>query len=148
MKKLILISAFIIFISTMAVHAQETNAIKTNNLIVKEAQEENLNNYLEYVKTKIEPNWPFNLYSDEPAIIEIKISKKGELLESKIIKSSGNSDVDEFVINSAKKAAPFEPFPSGFKNPSYIKAQYGFMQIRKYITPNEGKGQTVENNSD
>jgi TonB family protein len=45
------------------------------------------------------------------ALVSIKLGKAGELLESKLAKSSGNDLFDSAVMSAVRKAAPFSPPP-------------------------------------
>ncbi|MBI5893857.1 MAG: TonB C-terminal domain-containing protein, partial [Deltaproteobacteria bacterium] len=53
---------------------------------------------------------------DLMAIISIKISRAGNLMEKWIEKPSGSAAFDNSAIRAIEKAAPFPPLPDVFKS--------------------------------
>ncbi len=50
------------------------------------------------------------------AQVQIKIGRAGELLEARVVKSSGNPLFDSAVLSAVKKAAPFSPPPDHLRD--------------------------------
>lgn len=45
--------------------------------------------------------------------VQIKISKAGQILDTKIVKSSGNVVMDESVMAAARRVTQIDPLPAG-----------------------------------
>ena len=91
-----------------------------------------LKNYLQDVFSKIRENSPM-IATKQPILFEVKILPNGNLLDSKIITSSGNEEFDTEVMKAVKKSAPFNKIPSEIKA-AYIGAKYSFGYEEKYVT--------------
>ena len=68
--------------------------------------------YIRNIENKIKSNWkPVKKERSTRTVAEYTINKKGELLNTKIIQSSGADEVDEQALFAIKNSAPFEPLP-------------------------------------
>jgi TonB family protein len=75
--------------------------------------------YLKKIKQKIETIWtyPQNAYKREEegiTVIKFSINRKGALISSGIVTSSGSTFLDQGTIDVVKSAAPYEPLPPEF----------------------------------
>src|SRR5574344_2057523 len=81
--------------------------------------EQNFGPYMRELQRRIKMNWvPPKGNESKRAVVLFRITKDGELASSpelKIIRSSGDQDVDNAAINAVNLTAPFSPLPSFFK---------------------------------
>lgn len=86
--------------------------------------------YTNAMQEKVKKNWvlPKNLYG-QSSIISVIINKNGEIVDTTILTSSGDSTFDKSALNAIKKSAPFESSSGSDNttiqllfNPNYIKA--------------------------
>lgn len=93
-------------------------ASKVTGEITQELIDLELNAYYLKLRDAIQSKWVFpnDSKKDLMTIINIKISKSGNLMEKWIETSSGNPSYDNSVIRAIEKAAPFPPLPDIFKN--------------------------------
>lgn len=84
-------------------------------------------NYAGLLDKHIKENWflpEFLAKRDYKAQVLVKIDKTGNILEKKIIKSSGNPDYDDSVLNTIQKS---EPFPAPPERLSAVVAVTGII---------------------
>lgn len=82
--------------------------------------------YMKRLQRKIKRNWnPPKADKSKRVLMLFKIAKNGELLDAKIIQSSGNNAIDLAAAKALKKSAPFEPLPKKFKGKS-VDIQFTF----------------------
>ncbi|MFC1567154.1 energy transducer TonB, partial [bacterium] len=86
--------------------------------------------YLTLVQSKITANWDVdNKYGTSKRVVVLfKISKKGELLESKIEESSRDDYYDEAALAAVKKSAPFPPLPQQYDEDT-LNIHFGFSVV-------------------
>ena len=78
--------------------------------------------YISYflrIKRKIEMTWSYPTSSLQrgetgQVVLKITLNKKGKLINSEILKSSGYADLDNEAGDAVYQAAPFGPFPSAW----------------------------------
>ena len=79
------------------------------------------NEYMKNVERRIKLNWnPTTESQNKVIIVLFEISKDGDLLRSKVIKSSGIDSVDKSAIQAIQLTAPFPPLPQSFNRDSII----------------------------
>lgn len=75
--------------------------------------------YMKKLQKDIKKNWnPPKGNSSKRVVVLFKIEKSGKLLETKIKKSSGDTDIDNAAIKAIYDTAPFEPLPKEFTGES------------------------------
>jgi len=92
--------------------------------------------YLKKIKRRIEDIWSyppeaFAAKKEGVSTVAFSIDRRGRLMASKIIKSSGHEALDQGTINVIKMAAPYEPFPAEINlSRLHIQAtfQYSFLR--------------------
>lgn len=52
-------------------------------------------------------------------VVQIKVSRSGQMLASQIVKSSGNAAFDQAALSAVRRAAPFPAAPKGLDKSSY-----------------------------
>lgn len=86
--------------------------------------------YTNNLQEKVKKNWilPKNLYG-QSTILSVVLNKNGEIVDTTILTSSGDSTFDKSALNAIKKSAPFESNSDSdnktvqfFFNPNYVKA--------------------------
>lgn len=104
-----------------------TQAIQNANLVSQDSDinQENLDNEvnktnfrpcMKKIQKKIKSNWhPCSQVGKQNAVAIFKIDKNGQLLDLKILKSSGVQKFDEDAISAIYKTAPFQKLPNSFK---------------------------------
>lgn len=105
------------------VETKEVNIEKKNNqpVVLNSKQMADFNEYMKNVERRIKLNWDPTTESQNKVIIVLfEISKDGDLLRSKVIKSSGIDSVDKSVIQAIQLTAPFPPLPQSFNRDSII----------------------------
>lgn len=65
-----------------------------------------------YVRDKIENAGKARLQGT--SVVQLKVERSGLLVETKLIQSSGDKDVDEFWVRVLNLAAPYPPLPRDF----------------------------------
>lgn len=70
---------------------------------------------------------------DYQAIIEFSIDEKGNLVNSKILESSGCKEVDSAIVKNLKMAAPFPPLPKHFGKKVYTTGRIITVSINKML---------------
>ena len=76
------------------------------------------NRYLGQLKNHVQKNWflpEWLAQKDLRAQIQIKIDKTGNLLEQKLIESSGDATFDELASETVKNSDPFPAPPEKFQ---------------------------------
>ena len=75
--------------------------------------------YLGLVKSKIDEHWKDPLGGGNGMVhVSFTIFPKGNIAMPKIVKSSGESKLDNLAIRAVKNAVPLPPFPKEFKEPN------------------------------
>jgi len=92
--------------------------------------------YLKKIKRRIEDIWSyppeaFAAKKEGVSTVAFSIDRRGRLVASKIIKSSGHEALDQGTINVIKMAAPYEPFPSEINlSRLHIQATFQYRFLR------------------
>ena len=55
-------------------------------------------------------------YTKKDGMALVKLLRNGELVELKLLQSSGNRSFDEAALNALQTAAPYAPFPSKWED--------------------------------
>ena len=75
--------------------------------------------YLGLVKSKIDEHWKDPLGGGTGMVhVSFTIFPKGNIATPKVVKSSGESKLDNLAIRAVKNAVPLPPFPKEFKEPN------------------------------
>lgn len=75
--------------------------------------------YTQLVREKIKPHWllPSDLMSKRlKCLVQVFISRQGELLDLNIFEGSGNEEFDQRAIQAIKTFAPFPPPPASIRD--------------------------------
>jgi TonB family protein len=92
--------------------------------------------YLKKIKTRIERVWTyprpaFAQKKEGISTIKFSINKKGRLLGSSIVNSSGYEPLDREAVNAITASAPYEPFPGELKlSRLHIMASFHYRLIK------------------
>lgn len=71
--------------------------------------------YLNNVQMKVEQNWKPPINDESLAVVvEFSIYPNGRISEVRVVKSSGNTMLDNLAVRAVKLAAPFGKIPAGF----------------------------------
>ncbi|HEX2956894.1 MAG TPA: TonB family protein [Chitinispirillaceae bacterium] len=71
--------------------------------------------YLINVQQKLEKNWNPSTENHQLKVqVSFTIDRSGMISEPRIVKSSGNSTLDNLALRAIKLSAPFPPLPPGF----------------------------------
>ena len=127
----------ILFVFTLAFYIRScnnatssVNDVKKLNTPVNNYQKPNESNEQDIDRTDFEPymrdlqkrvkiNWdPPKDSISRKTTLDLKISKKGQLLSMRINKSSGLKSFDEAALRAVETTAPFKPLPENFKGKS------------------------------
>ena len=121
LKKLSFLFLLLLFIAPA--FSEDTKEDKTRGFQITE-EEKNLPEWSDYMynlELQIRSNWtpPVNCTSKN-AVVLFTIAHNGELISSKIGKSSNSKDFDEKALDIIQKLAPFEPLPEKYKGESIV----------------------------
>ena len=120
MKKILLI------ILCIFAFAGVTFADVSVNDVDKNGNDDYLKEYFSYVTRKTRTNWNIPRGQEEKKVtILYKIAKNGDLLDAKVIKSSGSAKADKAALEAVKKSAPFNPLPKQYTG-NNLEIQYTF----------------------
>ena len=101
-------------------------SLPTQKLRIATNPEADFDSFLKKTQKDIKKNWnPPKLNRSKRVVVLFKVAKDGKLLENKIIKSSGDIDVDNAAIKALYDTAPFDPLPKEFDGES-IDIQFTF----------------------
>lgn len=97
--------------------------------------------YMSDVRTNIQKSWnPPDFMEKGHVTLMFKVDRRGEIMETNIIESSGNSVYDESALDAIKKAAPFGKFPLNAPK-DFITVKYSFDtsyvktdQMKEYVS--------------
>lgn len=82
--------------------------------------------YMTKLEKDIKKTWkPPKMSETQRVVAYFSIGKKGELLDAKIKKSSGNKVADEAALVAIKSVAPFEPLPEEYED-EYVDIEFTF----------------------
>lgn len=82
--------------------------------------------YMRNLERRVKSNWyPPKSYESTHVTVLFKIDKYGRLLNTQIMKSSGDSDAERAAIQAIENTAPFAPLPSSFSG-SNVDVQFNF----------------------
>ncbi len=79
--------------------------------------------WIQAVRTKITANWkpmiaPVGPSQEFEAVVFCRISRKGILIEVKMVRSSGNALYDQSIVRALKLSDPFPPLPYQYQKPT------------------------------
>lgn len=101
-------------------------SLPTQKLRIATNPEADFDSFLKKTQKDIKKNWnPPKLNRSKRVVVLFKVAKDGKLLENKIIKSSGDIDVDNAAIKALYDTAPFDPLPKEFDG-KFIDIQFTF----------------------
>ncbi len=82
--------------------------------------------YMSNVRSNIQKSWnPPDFMEKGHVTLMFKVDRRGEIMETNIVESSGNSVYDESTLDAIKKAAPFGKFPHNAPK-DFITVKYSF----------------------
>lgn len=82
--------------------------------------------YMTNLQDKIKSNWnPPKGRESSNVVLLFKVDRSGNVLKTKIMKSSNNTAIDTSAIEALKKSEPFEPLPKEFKGKD-VDVQFNF----------------------
>lgn len=82
--------------------------------------------YMRELEARMKRNWhPPKGNSSKRVVLIFKVSKRGELLSTRILKSSGSNESDQAAIKAVQMSAPFRPLPAEYKEPS-VEIEFTF----------------------
>lgn len=86
--------------------------------VTSENLQEKYREYYNIIQNRIHENWVYPKgfeYEKISVIVSIRIDRKGNLIDSWLEESSGNSRFDASLLSATKKASPFPPLPVDFE---------------------------------
>lgn len=84
------------------------------------------NPYMQELQVSIKKHWnPPKRPKSNQVVLLFKIRKDGKLLSAKVLRSSGNKDIDKAALKALEDAKPLKPLPSKFKGEN-INIQFTF----------------------
>ena len=105
-------------LSCMCVYGEEIIIENTKQVTSKEeriAKKNIWGPYMRELEVSIKNNWaPPKGNATKRVIVSFTISKDGNLLDKKLVKSSGTPLADRAAMNAIQQTAPFKPLPSEF----------------------------------
>ena len=117
------------------VETREVNIEKKSNepVILNSKQTADFNEYMKNIEQRIKLNWiPTTENQNKIVIVLFEISKNGDLLRSKVIKSSGIDSADKSAIKAIQITAPFQPLPKSLNRDSIvIEFTFDYHRIEK-----------------
>lgn len=82
--------------------------------------------YMKDLQRQMKYNWnPPKADENSHAVVLFSINKDGQLLKSKLIKSSGNPEYDKAALKTLELTQPFKPLPQEFTGQS-VDVQFTF----------------------
>ena len=90
---------------------------QTANAYKNESFDVDLRPYVTELQRKVLRNWATpNKDNSKKTVLFLRISKTGNLMILNIKTPSGDTFADNWAINAVKKAQPFSPLPTGYRN--------------------------------
>ena len=118
MKKVILLSLLLLFVSPAFAQGDETAAKITNQAAVN-TKSPQWGPYMKELEAKIKSNWhPPKGDQFKRVVLLFSIGRGGELLSVKVQKSSGSPESDKAAQTAVQMSAPFRALPSEYKGKS------------------------------
>ena len=75
----------------------------------------NFDTFMQNLQADIMLNWnPPKIETNARVVVLMKIQKDGNLESVQVLKSSGNSEMDNVALETVKATAPFQPLPLSF----------------------------------
>lgn len=95
---------------------EESKRIKMERKAQEPEEQIDFTDYMHYMQKEIKKEWtPTKKVPEKPTVVMFGLSKKGEIIETAIIESCGDPELDEAAKNAIVKAGPFKPLPKKFK---------------------------------
>ena len=66
------------------------------------------------------------------AIIDFTLDAHGNIIKLQLLQSSGHKELDDVILESTKRAAPFPPLPKHFNSPTYSTGRIIHVQARTF----------------
>lgn len=87
-----------------------------------------LERYIPLIKTKVSQNWkrPENVPQDDSVVVEVHLSSEGEVEKVEIVRSSGNTELDDSVISAVRESSIL-PIP---KSPQIVNEEFRKLRFR------------------
>lgn len=90
------------------------------------AKEPYFDAYMTNLQNKIKSNWnPPKAEENSNVVLLFKVDRSGNVLSTKILKSSNNFAIDNSTLEALKKSEPLKPLPNEFKGKD-IDVQFNF----------------------
>jgi len=95
---------------------EESRRVKMEQKAQEPEEQIDFTDYMHYMQKEIKKEWtPTKKIPEKPTVVMFGLSKKGEILETAIIESCGDPELDEAAKKAIEKAGPFKPLPKKFK---------------------------------
>ena len=80
------------------------------NIVSKQLSQKELDRYIAMMQAAVQENWkvPASLGTVTDPLVEVYLTRKGEVEKIIIIEKSGNAAMDNSLIEAIKRAAPFK----------------------------------------
>ena len=126
---------------------QETKSSDIDDISVKLNEEFSV--YMKNIQSEIKKYWKPNKADDKTrAVVLFSVNKAGELIDAKILTSSGDEVYDKAALTAVKNAAPFAPLPKAFKG-SKVDVQFTFdYRVHKLAQNQSPQNSNSKSNSD
>ncbi len=119
MKSLVfLISIMILSLGSVALAFEQPSQLVDTVIIDKTTRNPTLNKYALSTRDRIQSVWttPLNLVTADAlkgkVAVMYEIARDGSLAHVRLLRGSGNSEMDRSLINAIRSAAPFAAFPA------------------------------------
>lgn len=121
LKKLSFLFLLLLFITPAFSEDADENKTRGFQITEKEKNLPEWSDYMYNLELQIRSNWaPPQNCTSKSAVVLFTISHSGELISSKIGKSSGSEEFDEKALDIIQKLAPFEPLPEKYNGESIV----------------------------
>lgn len=79
------------------------------NIVSKQLSQKEIDRYIAMMQAAVQEHWkvPASLGTLTDPLVEVRLSRKGEVETIAILESSGNPAMDDSLIRAIKAAAPF-----------------------------------------
>lgn len=118
MKKLLVLTTILVMVPTMAALAADRPVPLADQIVVdRTTRDKTVNDYILLTRTAIQRAWTTPVELASPGAVKARIrinyaiKRSGALQSLKLVRGSGNTELDQTLLQAIRSAAPFPPFP-------------------------------------
>lgn len=106
--------------------APRSQVLTCGGLVPDTEPEPNFDNYISAIQTRIRQHWkPPNVDQTKRIVVAYQIGCHGNLLQTRILESSGIRPADQAAIKAIQESAPFPALPANYRG-QVIEVQFTF----------------------